>query len=346
MALMFAACSAEPGPAPALPGAEKPPIPVEDLVPEDNGKGDGATFDKHNIISDTTLTDATFLTVVQVQGFLEATPYGKRSVLADYSVDGVLASEIIADAALRYGISPLVLLTKLQVESSLIFAETATTYRLRHAMGCACPDGAACAASESGFASQLDCAARLFRKYVDAIAEDGQTISGWAPGKTHQTLDHESVTPKNAATAALYTYTPWVLRGTGGNWLFWNVFRKYSRHVTKATPNHHWIGGPCTNDVACSYDEGSCLVGLSGAGGFCSKPCWKFCPDTLAPNTTVTFCTDLGTAIHGAPAGYCVARCNTEVFPDTGCAEGFACSSAERYGQAGVFKDVCWPSAH
>ena len=53
-------------------------------------------------------------------------------------------------------------------------------------------------------------------------------------GKTGRTLDPRSVTPANHATASLYAYTPWVLVGTGGTWLAWNVTRKYIRFAQSA----------------------------------------------------------------------------------------------------------------
>ena len=56
----------------------------------------------------------------------------------------------------------------------------------------------------------------------------------WRKGTARRTLDPRTVTPANDATAALYAYTPWVLVGTGGTWLAWNVTRKYVRHAETA----------------------------------------------------------------------------------------------------------------
>jgi hypothetical protein len=50
---------------------------------------------------------------------------------------------------------------------------------------------------------------------VAATTSNG-TVSGWARNRTKTTQDDISVTPKNAATAALYTYTPWVGEAGGG----------------------------------------------------------------------------------------------------------------------------------
>ena len=40
-----------------------------------------------------------------------------------------------------------------------------------------------------------------------------------------------TVTPANHATASLYAYTPWVLVGRGGNWLVWNISKKYVKYA-------------------------------------------------------------------------------------------------------------------
>jgi hypothetical protein len=78
-------------------------------------------------------------------------------------------------------------------------------------MGCGCPDGDGCASSYRGFNRQVDCMAQLLREFVTQLEGDGTTISGWAVGRSKSTLDGYSVRPANTATAALYTYTPWVV---------------------------------------------------------------------------------------------------------------------------------------
>ena len=65
-----------------------------------------------------------FLPLKLIQDFLEETPYRRRSFLADY-VDGLSVSTHIHESAKRWQINPLVLLTKLQVESSVVFREEA-----------------------------------------------------------------------------------------------------------------------------------------------------------------------------------------------------------------------------
>jgi len=319
-------------------------VPPEDLVEVVPVKGDGAVFNRHLLIDDGVFADPAYLTVAQIQAFFEATPYGTRSFLADHSEAGLSAAEILAEAGTRHGINPLVLLVKLQVETGLVSKTSHPgSHLVDRAMGCACPDGGGCSALQAGFSEQIDCAGGLFRKYLDEIAGTGKTWTGWGPDRLKYTSDDVDVVPKNAATAALYTYTPWVLRGTGGNWLFWNVYKRYSRHLLATNPNHHWIGGACAADPVCSFDEGVCL--MPPEVGVCSRPCQGYCPDTIAPYASVTFCVDLGTPMSGIPGGWCVARCDNDLYPDTdGCPVGFDCLLSERYLHPETSKYVCWPN--
>jgi hypothetical protein len=60
----------------------------------------------------------------------------------------------------------------------------------------------------------VECAANLHAEYFDEMEQSGVTRADFGVGKKSRTLDPCSVTPANKATAALYTYTPWV--GTRG----------------------------------------------------------------------------------------------------------------------------------
>ena len=90
-----------------------------------------------------------------------------------------------------------------------------------------CPDtgpARACYAPAGAGASGGMYCQNCFESAWTVSTKRAPTIGGWAPGRSKLTSEGLSVTPYNSATAALYTYTPWVLTGTGGNWLFWNVF--------------------------------------------------------------------------------------------------------------------------
>lgn len=192
-----------------------------------DGKSDGA-FNQNDIVGDELFTGADAMTVDDVQLFFEQSPYRNRSWLADYSVDGVSAAQIIVDAAQAAQINPLVIIARIQVESSAVSKTVKPTqFRIDRIMGCGCSDGASCT-SFKGFQAQLTCGANTMRRWFDGSVDGtGQ----WRMGVTRKTLDPRSVTPANHATASLYAYTPWVLVGTGGNWLVWNVTRKYVRHA-------------------------------------------------------------------------------------------------------------------
>lgn len=203
--------------------------PTDYEVDPDDGKGDGvlATFNQNNVLGDDVFTGT--MTVADVQKFFERSPYQNRSWLADYKVNGVSAAQLVVDAATAEGVSPLMLLSRMQVEASLVSKSTKpTTYRIDRALGCGCPDGSGCSSSYRGFGRQLVCGAKILKKgYVGSTAGDGL----WVKGVAKRTLDPRTVTPTNHATASLYAYTPWVLVGSGGNWLVWNVTRKYVRHA-------------------------------------------------------------------------------------------------------------------
>lgn len=199
-----------------------------DPVPGD-GKADGvpAVFDADDVMGDDLFTGD--MEVASVQAFLEDSPYGNRSWLASHTVNGVAASQLIVDAARAEHINPLILLSRMQVESSLVSKTvTPSQGRINAALGCGCPDGGTCSAAYRGLAAQLQCGAHTMRRWFDGSV-DGS--GEWEKDKPKKTLDPKTVTPANHATASLYAYTPWVLVGRGGNWLVWNVTRKYVRHA-------------------------------------------------------------------------------------------------------------------
>lgn len=194
-----------------------------------DGKSDGETFNQHNVLPDELYTDADAMTVEDVQAFFESSPYNNRSWLADYSVDGVSAAQLVIDAATTHQIHPLVLIGRMQVEASLVSKTVKPSQsRIDKALGCGCPDGSGCSSQFRGLGKQLECGATIMRKWFDGSV-DGTGL--WRVGVSKRTLDPRTITPVNHATSSLYAYTPWVLVGRGGNWLVWNVTRKYVRHA-------------------------------------------------------------------------------------------------------------------
>lgn len=173
-------------------------------------------FDRNAVIDDISMRDSTAMTAADLQTFLEKTPWGTTSALANYTEDGKTAAEIMVLAAKTYDINPIEMVVRVQMEQGLVSKTTATAATLAKAFGCGCADGAACTATYSGFSAQADCAAgTMSRSMTRALTSTG-TVSGWSRGKSKDSLDGLTIVPKNAATAALYTYTPWVGEAGGG----------------------------------------------------------------------------------------------------------------------------------
>ena len=208
-----------------------------DVDPAD-AKADGlpTSFDQNFVVTDALLTNSLAMNVEDVQAFFDKNPYGTRSWLASYEDKGMTAAEMIVEASVAHDVNPLILIARMQVETSLV-SKTATPSQrmIDRALGCGCPDGGSCNPAYSGLRSQLDCGAKTLRRWYDAsIAGNGE----WIKGRTKRTLDSRAVTPISHATATFYAYTPWVLVGSGGTWLAWNVTRKYVRHATATNLLH------------------------------------------------------------------------------------------------------------
>jgi hypothetical protein len=289
------------------------------------GKADGVSevFNQNLVVEDAFFTASNALTPAQIQAFLESTPYGKRSFLADEMVGGRKFSEVLVEVAQGREINPIMLLSRLQVEKSLV-AKTSrpSGNAVDFAMGCGCPDNQPCNEAYRGIDKQLDCAANTLRTHYDgSVAGTGQ----WRVGKTKNTLDPTAITPQSHATASLYAYTPWVLVGSGGNWLVWNITKRYAAALAiqvPAGPQPGFVGSPCTEDLESLPEEqqasyATCEFSASGESGFCypfttpagedlgvcSLMCAGYCPDQ---GSVTTFCAELE-----AGAGFCVLKAST-----------------------------------
>jgi hypothetical protein len=163
-------------------------------------------FDIDNLLADEDVRGGSDITVAQVQALLTQ----KSSFLASYTdpAFNLSASELIVGQSIAEGISPLYMLARIQAESSLV--ESRVSAHLEAATGCGCPDGGGCTQSDSGFGKQVACAAKLMHDYFAELDAGMATVAGWRVGQPKSTSDPCSVTPANKATAALYTYTPWV----------------------------------------------------------------------------------------------------------------------------------------
>lgn len=308
-------------------GADSPeslPVTSEHLPPEhgepsdlvevslDDWKSDAmrSRFDRNDLMNDAFYLDGMSLSVEDVQLFLEETPYGNRNWMADESFGGRSAAELIIETARAHRINPFLLLSRLQVEQSLISRSERPSQRvIDRAMGCGCFDGQACRDVYLGFKLQLECAAVTMKdRYRDSVEERGN----WRRGVARSTLDPTRIVPANHATAALYAYTPWVLERRGGNWLVWNVTLRFLNHMKAqgivVDRYSNWIGGVCETSEDCIFAEsgglGFCLDPDQQFHGLCTVGCEGYCPDRAGWDGTFCAPDPLNPETNGA----CVPR--------------------------------------
>jgi hypothetical protein len=211
-------------------------------------------FNRGFVLADPFFIARDAVTPDALQALFESTPYGGRSWLADERIDSRRASDAIVDSAQSAGLNPLVVLARMQVESSLVARSSRPSQmEIDYALGCGCPDGSRCDPAYRGLDKQVACAsATLLRWYRASIDGEGE----WRAGIAHRTSDGIRVTPENDATASLYAYTPWVLEGRGGNWLVWNVTRKLAAGLADRGSLAYPSGGTATGiEIAWTADK-------------------------------------------------------------------------------------------
>ncbi len=215
-------------------------------------------FDASRLTENGQFTAKNAMTASDIQSFLNKTPFGNRSCLANYSEGGRSAAQIIydytrgiVDPPLLGGIDrnprdvsihPGAILVTLQKEMGLISAPDAICpeNRLRVAMGYGCPDGGGCEPSYYGFLNQVMLGAWQLDRNFDCADGSDSACSPYLVGNTltlNNTTDYynvpstQQVVIGNRATGALYRYTPHVFNG---NYNFWRYFRlwfpTYSAH--------------------------------------------------------------------------------------------------------------------
>jgi hypothetical protein len=200
-------------------------------------------FDKNNVLDDKSLRDSTAMSADAVQKFLLNTPWGGKSILASYTEGGKSAAQIMVDAATKHDVNPLEMLVRVQMAQGLVKKTSAPEATIAIAFGCGCPDSPV-ADAYRGFANQAECAAGTLGRSIDRALTASGTVSGWARNKEKTSEDGLAVTPANAATAAIYTYMPWVgekgggKAGVGGaslHWETWGSFAAFANYGDWAT---------------------------------------------------------------------------------------------------------------
>lgn len=157
---------------------------------------------------------------------------------------GRTAAQIIYEVSQACGIDSKVLLVMLEKEQGLISDDWPWKSQYRIAMGYGCPDDGSCSSTYYGFFNQVYNAARQLKNY-----KKNPGSFNYASGRTSfvayqanaPSCGGTNITMSNAATAALYNYTPYQpnaaalnnLYGTGnscsayGNRNFWRMYNDW-----------------------------------------------------------------------------------------------------------------------
>jgi hypothetical protein len=200
-------------------------------------------FDPSYILSDESFrSQRVFPTEQSVQDYLVKV----NSPLKNYTDNGHTASYWIYTAAIGTtsnkgyvtpNLNAALLLVFLDKEQSLLSLSNYDTVsdpekRLQAAMGYGCPDGSVCNPIYKGFSNQVTWAAyQLEYNYRLATGQiPGEQV--YKIGSTITTGDGVTVTIGNAATAAMYRYTPHVY---WGNYNVWKFMTSYGWGVSSDT---------------------------------------------------------------------------------------------------------------
>jgi peptidoglycan hydrolase CwlO-like protein len=189
--------------------AVAPPAPVSG--PPTGGTPTGK-YQPDTVISETNFRAATSMSAADIQAFLETQPGSlKNHSGKDYAGVQKTAAEMIADASVKWGISPKVILATLQKEQSLLTATNPSQTAMDWAMGCGKADTFT-TYKYQGFGNQI-----WFGAY-----KQKQNADLWKPGAS-QKIDGSKVYPTNPGTHAQYRYTPHF----PGVMSFWMIYWRY-----------------------------------------------------------------------------------------------------------------------
>ncbi|MCE9673268.1 hypothetical protein LY474_36220 [Myxococcus stipitatus] len=296
-------------------------------------------YDMHRLLEDSHLLGHQWVTAAQVQAFLVQ----QGSYLATYkdpAFSNKTAATLIVERSTAYGISPVYMLARIQVESSLVQSGTSTN--LAKATGCGCPDSSGCDAQYTGFGKQVECSAKKLRGYFTDLDAGRATVSGWKVGTAKATLDPCTVTPTNKATAALYTYTPWVgayatqcgRTTVGGSSLVSVVYHRYADSGfdwgSASTGCVSETAGTTVPNLGCVQSSSDamwrqCVSGVFTAGsttkpGNCTQS-WPWCSSATLGRTV--------------PARTCVQSASTQAWQQCGVEGAWVSAPMAPQGGAG-----------
>lgn len=171
-----------------------------------------------HIMSDSVMRQKSSMNTTQIQSFLNSKGVNCTSgsnCLKNYKQNGKTAAQIIHEVSQEFSINPRVLIVLLQKEVGLVTMHNPESWRYRTATGYGCPDSTpgVCDTRYYGFTNQLRWSATMF----DAILRNSPTwYAPYVVGANdilyhpHNNCGTKRVNIQNRATAALYSYTPYV----------------------------------------------------------------------------------------------------------------------------------------
>ena len=176
------------------------------------GSSPTGKYQPDTVISETNFRAATSMSAADIQAFLETQPGSLKSYSGrDHAGVQKTAAEMIADASVKWGISPKVILATLQKEQSLLTKKSPSQNAMDWAMGCGKADSFT-TYKYQGFGKQIWFGAYKFKQNADL----------WKPGAS-QKIDGSTVHPTNPGTHAQYRYTPHF----PGVMSFWMIYWRY-----------------------------------------------------------------------------------------------------------------------
>jgi hypothetical protein len=287
-------------------------------------------FRAGNIIADELFFNPNAMNMAEIQSFLDAKgpncqvgftclksftqstfTIGATPMCATYTgAANETAAAIIYKVAQACGISPKVILVKLQKEQGLVTSSSPSDGRYRSAMGAGCPDTAACDTNYYGFFQQVHYGSYLLKRYTQPPGTGVGTawptrFDLWRPvGRVSELRLHPNAdcgtTPvfiENQATHSLYIYTPYTPNraalsaglGVGDSCSSYgnrNFFTFYT----------NWFGSTQAPPLA-NLDGSPLIRGLPLAGQFLNASAGRISP---SPDSTSCRWLRGGSAIVGA----------------------------------------------
>jgi peptidoglycan hydrolase CwlO-like protein len=188
------------------------PVSSGGSVSAPSGSAPAGKYQPDTVISETNFRAANSMSAADIQAFLETQPGSLKSYVGkDYAGVQKTTAEMIADASVKWGISPKVILATLQKEQSLLTANNPSQNAMDWAMGCGKADSFT-SYKYQGFGKQIWYGAYKFKQNADL----------WKPGAS-QNIDGSVVHPTNPGTHAQYRYTPHF----PGVMSFWMIYWRY-----------------------------------------------------------------------------------------------------------------------